>query len=205
MAADRVSNGDPRSELPEASGRLRPPQPLMVPNTLAGRLVAVADKVRNLKTRFGIRPYRVFMVHAYWTGSKRGAGEPVIASRRELLPVPRVRDFNSVRRNLRATGLVEEGDLVIDEISAKYAEDDLTGRTPDNIDPEIPRTSLKTVEFWFEVEENRPTSPNPPIRRFSPPVATPHLSRDGLQWIIILTKQANDRGRRGELIDKLTE
>lgn len=206
MSADRVNSGDPRSELPEASGRLRPPMPLQTPHTLAGKLVAVADTVRSLKARFGIRPYRVFIVHAYWTGNRRGAGEPVIASEREILPVPRVRDFNSVRRNLRATGLTEEGDIVIDEISAKYAEDDLTGRTPDNIDPVIPRTSLKTVEYWYEVRENRPTSPNPPAsRRFSPPVATPHLSRDGFQWTIILTKQGNDRSRRGDLIDKLAE
>ncbi len=205
MAADRVSNGDPRAEIPEASGRLRPPLTGLVPQTLASRLVTVADRVRNLKAKFGIRPYRVWMIHAYWTGRKRGDGELVIASRRELLPVPRVRDIDSVRRVLRSTGLTEEGDIVIDEISAKYAEDDLTGRTPDNIDPAIPRTSLKTVEFWFEVQESRAVSPPPAPRRFSPPVAAPKLSRDGLQWLIVLTKQGNDRGRQGEQIDKLAE
>jgi|SRR5215831_10802090 len=205
MAADRVSNADPRAELPEASGRLRPPLTGLVPQTLASRLVPVADKVRNLKAKFGIRPYRVFMIHAYWTGKRRGDGQIVIASERELLPVPRVRDIDSVRRVVRSTGLTEEGDIVIDEISAKYAEDDLTGRTPDNIDPAIPRTALKTAEFWFEVRESRAVTPATAPRRFSPPVAAPRLSRDGLQWMIVLTKQGNDRGRRGETIDQLAE
>lgn len=201
MGTDRINSGDPRAELPEASGRLRPPFPQQEPNTLAGRLVPVADRMRNLYARFGLAIYRVYIVHAYWTGAKRGLGDPIIASRREILPVPRVRDLNAVRRNLRATGLTEEGDIIIDRISGKYAEDDLTGRTPDNIDPEIPRTSLRTVEYWYEVVENRPSNPKPVPRRFSPPVATPMLSRGGFAWTIILTKQGTDRSRRGDAID----
>lgn len=193
---DRVSSGDPRAELPELSQRLRPPEPARMPQTLAGRLVPVADKLRNLKARFGIRPYRVFMVHATWTGGKRGVGNQVITSRREILPVPRVREIDSVARALRATGLTEEGDLVIDEISAKFAEDDLTGRTPDLVNPENLRTSRSDVEFWYEVQEARASAPTV-IRRFSPPVRTPSLSRDGLQWKVTLTKQGEDRGRNG--------
>jgi hypothetical protein len=198
MANDRTNSGDVVAELPEASGQLRPPLPVLEPMTLAGRLVPVADLLRNLLAKTGIRIYRVFIVHAYWTGPRRGVGDQIIASRRELLPMPRVRDLNAVRRNLLAAGLTEEGDIIVDQISARYTEDDLSCRTPDNIDPQIPRTSLKTVEFWYEIQENRASQPSPPIRRFSPPVATPMLSRGGLAWTVVLTKQGEDRGRRGE-------
>ncbi len=198
MPNDRTNSGDVRAELPEASGTLRPPLPAFEPNTLAGRLVPVADRLRNLLARTGVRIYRVYIVHAYWTGPRRGVGKQIITSRREILPIPRVRDLNAVRRNLASSGLYEEGDLIVDQISGKYTEDDLTCRTPDNVAPAIPRTSLKTVEFWYEVQENRPSTPPPPIRRFSPPAATPMLSRSGLSWTIVLTRQAEDRGRRGE-------
>lgn len=197
--ADRVPNGDPRSELPEASGKLRPPAAALVPQTLAGRLVSTVDKIRNLNAKFGIRPYRVFLVHVVWTGGKRGIGNKEVRSRIELLPVPRVRNIDSVSRNLRVTGLTEEGDLVIDEISAKYAEDDLTGKTVDLRDPDQPRTSRPDVEFFYEVEESRPTSPRPLIRRFSAPIKAPTLSRDGFQWRVTLTKQGEDRGRNGSV------
>lgn len=197
MAVDRQNTGDPKAEVPELSGKLQPPLPGLMPQTLAGRLVPVADRLRNLKARFGIRPYRVFMVHAAWSGGKRGVGTQQITSRREILPVPRVRDIDSVSRNLRATGLTEEGDLVIDEISAKYAEDDLMGRTPDLENPELTRTSRVDVEFWFEVQEARAVGRPPVTRRFSPPIKAPSLSRDNLQWRVTLTKQGEDRGRNG--------
>lgn len=195
--ADRVPNGDPAAELPELSGKLRPPDAALVPQTLAGRLVPVVDKIRNLNVRLGVRPYRVFLVHAIWTGGKRGIGQREIHSRLELLPVPRVRDVSSVSRNLRATGTTEEGDIVIDRISVKYTEDDLVGKTPDLRDPDHRRTSRPDVEFWWEVEESRPSSPRPSIRRFSPPARVPALSPGRLEWRVTLTKQAGDRNRNG--------
>jgi hypothetical protein len=197
MANDRVASGDVAAELPELSGRLRPPLPQLEPLTLAGRLVPTADKIRNLYARFGVHIYRVFLVHASWTGGKRGVGELQVTARREILPVPRVRDYDSVRRGIRSTGVTEEGDIVVDRISPKYAEDDLLGKTPDLVDPSLPRTSRPDVQFWWEIEENRPSTPNPMIRRFSPPAAVPFLKRDAFQWSVTLTKQAGDRGRRG--------
>lgn len=196
MGSDRVPTGDVAAELVELSGRLRPPEPQQMPQTLAGRLVPLADRLRGLKARFGVRPYRVFLVHAVWTGGRRGVGHQQITSRLELLPVPRVQDISAVRRTLYATGLGEEGDTVIDEISAKYAEDDLVGRTPDLQDPEQRRTSRLDVEFWWEVHEARAVG-STVIRRFSPPTAAPKLSRENMQWRVTLTRQAEDRGRNG--------
>ena len=197
MANDRVPSPDVAAELPELSGRLRPPEPILEPGTLAGRLVPVVDKVRNLYARLGVHVYRVYLVHVVWSGGKRGVGQQRITSRTEILPVPRVRDLSSVRRPIRSTGVTEEGDVVVDRISGKYAEDDLLGRTPDLADPALPRTSRSDVEFFWEIVENRPTTPNPVIRRFSPPSAAPFIRRDAAQWSVTLTRQAGDRGRRG--------
>lgn len=197
MGNDRVPTGDVAAELTELSGRLRPPDPQAMPQTLAGKLVPLADKLRGLKARFGLRPYRVYLVHAVWTGPRRGVGHQQILSCVEILPVPRVRDISAVRRTLYATGLGEEGDIVVDEISTKYAEDDLVGRTPDLQDPEIPRTSRRDVEFWWEVHEARAVGAPTVIRRFSPPVTTPHRAADNMQWRVTLTRQAEDRGRNG--------
>src|SRR4051812_3044355 len=156
----------------------------------------VVDDVRTLAADFGVRPYRVFLVHAAWTGTRRGEGTLQIVARREILPVPRVIDLASVRARVGATGTVEEGDLRVVEISARFPEDDLLGRTPDLQDPVAKRTRRKTVEFFWEVIEARASNPRPAPRRFSPPV-TVSLDRSGFAWEVTLVRSAYDLGRDG--------
>jgi hypothetical protein len=194
---DRVRDGVPGSGVPEVSGELAGPRPGDEPETLAWRLTGVVDRARALNSKFGLRPYRVFLVHVRWTGKRRGEGEQQLMSRREILPVPRVRDMDSVRRNVHSTGVIEEGDIVIDEISARIPEDDLMGRTCDLQDPTRRLTSIPNADFYWEVVEKRPSSPGPVIRRFSPPAAVPALGRAGMGWRVTLTKQEQDRGRGG--------
>ena len=195
MADDRVQSGTPAADIPELAGDLRGPEPYAAPATLGFDLVGVVDSVRGIAAELGLRPYRVFLVHAVWTGSQVGEGLARVTSRREILPPPRVRDIDSVNRNVHSTGLTEEGDVVIDQISARIPEDDLTGRTPDLRDPLLPRTSKRNVEFFWEIRELRPSTPPPPARRFSPPSKVPVLSRDGMSWRVTLTKQDYDAGR----------
>lgn len=194
MPNDRTNNGTPYQELPEVTGRVKP-----VPingGTLASRLVPVVDKIRQLYTNFGVRPYRVFMVHVQWSGDRIGDGVPRELSRREILPTPRVGDISGTTEMLRASGLTEEGGISVDQISAKYTEDDLLGRTPDLQDPAMPRTGLRQMEFYWEVVENRPSSPTP-VRRDYAPSTAPALSRDGFQWRVNLAKRVFDRARDG--------
>lgn len=193
---DRVDSGDPTSEVPEHTGALNPPPPWRTPSTLAARLVPIVDRIRELNSRLGIRPYRTFLVHGQWTGTRRGFGQLVVTSRREIVPVPRVRDMNQVSMRIKATGRTEEGSVYIDQISARIPEDDLIGRTPDVQDVVQPRTSNPLAEFWWEIEEARSTIPNPAIRRFVPS-GVPMLSRDGFNWAVVLNKQDYDRGRDG--------
>lgn len=198
MPIDRDSTDVPEADIPALGHRLDAPEQGQVRSTLASKLVPTVDLVRNLYSKFGVRPYRVFMVHSQWTGGEQGIGQEVITSRIEILPTPRLRDMGAVNTVMRETGLTEEGDIEVDQISARYTEDDLTGRTPDLRDSNLPRTSAMAVDFYWEIVENRGQDPYPVIRRFNPR-NVPGLSRDGFQWRVTLIKQDYDRGRRGEV------
>ncbi len=192
MPADRTDSGLPQNELPEQTGRVRPLRREQIP--LVVRLVPVVDKIRQLYISFGLRPYRVFLVHVMWTGTQRGDGNEVEISRREILPTPRLLDMNATSEILRAYGLTEEGGVAVDQITTKYTEDDLMGRTPDLNDPAVPRTGLRNVDFFWEVQESRPSNPPPTPRRYEPN-SVPMLGRDRFQWRVTLSKQQFDRAR----------
>jgi hypothetical protein len=194
LAGDRVPGGDVVADVQEASGALDPPGPAEQPATLANDLTDVVDDVRALAADFGIRPYRTFLVHAAWSGGAEGEGVLRVVSRREVVPPPEVRDVSGLAQVLRATGVGEEGDVVVGKISPRYSEDDLVGLTPDLVDPGNARTLAPGVDFFWELVEARPTNPAPRPRRFRV-ASTPSLSRSGMEWRVTLRKQDGDRGR----------
>ena len=194
MAGDRTQQNDPAAELPELAGMVRPLRPEEVRASLMGEISPIVDDLRQIAVDLGLRPYRVFIVHVLWTGVKVGDGNPVEISRREILPTPRIRDMSATTEVLSAFGRVEEGGIVIDRISAKYSEDDLTGKTPDLIDPAMTRTGKRNGEYFWEVQENRPGFPKTIPRRYVH-AAVPTLMRGGSHWRIPLNKQNVDRSR----------
>jgi hypothetical protein len=194
MAGDRTQQNDPAAELPELSGAVHPLRPDEVKASLMSRLVPSIDKIRQVASDLGLRPYRVFMVHVLWTGDRPGDGQPVEISRREILPTPRIRDMSATTEVLSSFGRVEEGGIVVDRISAKLSEDDLLGVTPDLLDPAIARTGKRNGEFFWEVQENRPGFPRTIPRRYVPS-GTPTLMRGGLHWRLPLAKQMVNRSR----------
>jgi hypothetical protein len=194
MAGDRTQQNDPAAEIPEAAGAVRPLRPDEVRSSLMSRLVPGIDKIRQIATTLGLRPYRVFMVHMLWSGDRIGEGHPQEISRHEILPTPRIRDMSATSEVLSSFGRIEEGSIVVDRISAKYSEDDLMGVTPDLIDPTLQRTGKRNGEYFWEVQENRPGCPNPIPRRYVPS-GTPTLMRGGLHWRVPLAKQMVNRSR----------
>jgi len=194
MVADRTQQNDPAAELPEAAGFVRPLRHDEVRASLMSRLVPSIDKIRQIATDLGLRPYRVYLIHILWSGDRVGDGHPEEISRREILPTPRIRDMSATTEVLSQFGRVEEGGILVDRISAKFSEDDLMGATPDLIDSDSPRTGKRNAEFFWEVQENRPGCPNPPPRRFAP-AGAPTLMRGGLSWRLPLTKQMVNRSR----------
>lgn len=199
MAADRTKSGTPLSELPELTGQVRPAP--AVPTPLTTRLSPVVDRIRHLYTRFGLRPYRVFLVHTVWSGSRRGEGAEMEISRREILPTPNVVDMQGTTEVMRAVGMSEEGGITVEQISTKYTEDDLLGLTPDLIDPAMPRTGLQNGNFFYEVTESRPSTPAPQPRRYVPD-GVPMLGRDRFQWRISLKKQDYNSRRNGTFVPR---
>jgi hypothetical protein len=194
VPADHIESGILYQELPEVSGRVHPNRrPIM---TLAARLVPIVDKIRQLNTDFGLRPYRVHLIHQKWSGARIGEGSSIEISRHEILPTPKVSGMSSTSEILRATGLTEEGTISVSEISARFTEDDLMGRTPDLIDPAVQRTGARNVEFFWEVSQDGPSTPLAERRRFVPN-AVPVFDAGKCQWDVSLAKQDYDLSRLG--------
>lgn len=198
MADPRVPPTNLDAELLERSGEVRPQRDHEVPSSLAVDLTDVVDDIRQLYTDFGMRSYRVFLTHIIWGSGTVGVGAPSVLSRQEVLPTPLVRDLSGVSQMLAATGLQEEGQIVVSQISPKYSEDDLMGQTPDLQDPALMRTSGTDRQFFWEVESNRRIEPRGVPRRFTP-VSAPSLSRDGFSWTISLVRQDFDSSRSGSV------
>ena len=197
MPTDRTTQFQPSAELLEQTGAVRPLPAQQRPTSLTGRLVQVVDRVRQLNTRLGLRPYRVFLVHLSWPGRK-GIGQPQVLSEREILPTPKVVDMSTTSLFLRAAGLGEEGSIVVGEISPKYSEDDLMGLTPDLTSATDPMTSSDNVEFFWEIRESRQVFPAPQPRRYVPS-GVPALNLKKSEWRVPLTKQDGNRARGGQV------
>ncbi len=195
MAWDRTDQNDPAAEQPAAEGAVRPLRPEEVRGSLMARLGPVVDRIRQLPAKLGLRPYRVFLVHLRWSGARIGEGTPAEVSRREILPTPRIRDMASTTEVLSSFGRVEEGGIVVDRISPRFSEDDLTGATPDMLDPAEPRTGLRSVEFFWEVQEQRPGRPSPIPRSYTVSAA-PTLMRGQSHWRVPLVKRMVNRSRQ---------
>jgi hypothetical protein len=185
MSYGRTTFADVKAEMPALAGRVHP-----VPDgqtTMLQSLAPSIDTINQIPTDLGKRVYRVFLVHWLWP-VKKGLGKPREIYRKEILPTPRVRDLNATPFAMTAFGLNEVGGLFIDKISGRFSEADLTGRTPDVIDPARPQTNLATTECFWEVRESRGTVPPPKPRRYRPS-AVPMLNRSGTLWSVPLTKQ----------------
>ena len=193
MASDRTPQNAPENELPQLAGAVRPLRPDQLRQTLASKLVPIVDKIRQLSTTFGTRPYRVFLVHVLWSGGRIGAGTPAEVSRREILPTPKVVDLSSTVEMISAFGRTEDGSVVVEEISDKFSEDDLMGGTPDLVDAANPNTGRSNAEFFWETQEQRNTSPVPVVRHYVPAGAP--TRKPPMGWRISLNKRDADRTR----------
>ncbi len=199
MAGARTDSGTPGAETQEISGRLNPPRAAQVPRTLASRLVPTADRIRELYSVFGTRPYLCYLLHIAWPGD-RGVGKPTVLSRTQIKPTPLVVNMDGTTEVLFSTGLTEQGGILVTQISPRYTEDDLMGvRMPEMVDPVLPATNSSRRQFFWEIAENRPSTPTPQ-RRLYVPSNVPMLSRDGFQWKIALAKVDPTPGR-GNVID----
>lgn len=157
--------------------------------SLVEELGAIVDEARQMKTDFGLRPYEVWSVVVRWSGGERHRGEPTVRWEQQLLPTPLVEGFARLGRELREGGAVERGTVRMVEVSPRYTEDD--------IDLLFPRRSLgSSEEHFIEVRVDGRDGAQVKRRRFVVS-AVPERRPDRFDWEVQLTKQDEDRTRRG--------
>lgn len=208
---------------------IRPLRDHEIKTTLASCLVDVADCTRQLYTDFGLRPYRVFLVWIGWTADENddgmlqdeelclednmvGVGRPVVLADVELVPTPLVGDLTAVAKTQDVTGLTERGGVGVSQISASMSEDVLMGLITPFRDPDNPDTLLPGIEFFWEVQQDRPagfalqntqgcdfpTELKQPRRRFHVS-GTPSLDQGAFEWSVALVRADGERGRGGDV------
>jgi hypothetical protein len=158
--------------------------------TLVRRFIGLADSLRDLLTKFGLREYRVSIIRVEWSGGKRGRGMPVVLSEKVILPTPKISSFDALTEFVQPVGLDELGSVELSQISGSFTEEDLRGTSNegDNIPPD--------QEFYYEVEFFPHNGPSQKRRFF--PRSAPTYFPGRLQWTIRLEKANEDRDRGGD-------
>ena len=168
------------------------PRPLEdTSGSLVAKLIPVVDKIRQLNTILGIRPYRVFLMHTKWTGGARGSGTETVTSEEEILPTPEVdieeMEPANLNREFSPYGIREEGGVVLTEISLNYSEHVLLGRS--NSGTIIP----KDESFYWEIREDGSSTPSAPRKRRFHAASIPSKNPDNVCWSIRLLRAQPDR------------
>lgn len=176
--------------------KIRPLTPGEAKNSFAQRFAKVGDRLRQLNTNFGVRPYRVFLVWEKWDGSERGEGETHPVAECELLPTPLVQTMDAVSLDPRSAGILPIGTLRISEVSIdRYTRDRLWGLDIpgvgrfDHIPP--------LYSFFYEVREDG-RGDCPPWRMKYRLSNEPHRMADQLMWQFAIERISEDRERDGK-------
>lgn len=158
--------------------------------TLTGRMTPVVDRIRDLLTPVGQRPYSVRLVWTRWSEGERGEGTEEVIREFMLLPTPKVGDLEEIESVTTSVGSEEFGEIEISEISGRFTEDFLLGRDENGQD--IP----KDQQFYWEVEF---ISSGPPgavnIRRRLEPSGTPNYDPQMLGWKLKMVRAGENRRR----------
>lgn len=173
--------------------RIKPLTPRQAGDTLAHRLGGRVDRIRQIATNLGIRPYRVFLTWVKWSGSSSGEGDASVYDRKELLPTPRVQNIDSIARSFFSAGALAVGQIRVDMISVGYTEDQLSGRKSG--DEELP----EDVDFFYEiVEDGRGDNP---ARRTKYRLSTQPFRKAGsVYWVVNLERiDGSDLDRYGDI------
>lgn len=130
--------------------RVRPLSPDQPRRSLATRLAPVSDRIRQIATNLGVRPYRVFLVWTRFDGEERGDGNETILARKEILPTPKVPSLESLQEAAYSGGVLVTGTLRVERVSLKFTRYDLMGR-------DIPGVGIvdqipSNIDFFWEIE-----------------------------------------------------
>jgi hypothetical protein len=161
--------------------------------TLAHRFASRADGLRQLATRFGVRPYNVWLVWGVWSGRERGAGSFKVLREIPIVPNPVVQDLTAISLDPRSAGVLPVGSVRLTRVSATYSAAMLSGmwtgtdpadRLPDN------------VEFFYEIQEDGRDG-HKGTRMRCRPLAEPFRRAGKVDWSVTLERISEDRDRDG--------
>lgn len=172
--------------------KYQPLTPTEYQHSLARTLVGTADDLRDLYTRFGLRPYRVRIIRTRWTGGSRGVGEEYLTWSLEIAPTPLVSDLTSLQEVLQPVGLDEVGSLQLSEVSGRFSDENLRGLDVDGTPP------ADDEQVFYEIEFPRADGKPGEKRRFFLRSA-PHYRADSFEWVVTLERAQENRDRRGGL------
>ena len=189
--------------------KIRPLGPGEAKRSLVARLSSVVDSQRQLNTKFGMRPYRVFLIWTKWTGVERGQGMENVLCECEILPTPRVVSLDKLSFTPFHAGVLPVGSLSVDEISTgRYTSDVLRGDIPVDgrealIGPRPPGLSSRQLDhipepydFFYEVMQDERNGCAPVRERFGL-LSMPFLDAENFSWRLMLEKRGQDRNRDG--------
>ena len=161
--------------------------PKQVEHTLANRFANRADRLRQLATRFGLRPLRCWLVWTKYEGDEVGAGRDFEVKRIEVLPTPKVR--TNLTRSLINPGVVPVGSVEVTEVSCSLTEEQLIGHTipdPDGVGVPPP------YEFHWELREDGRGGDEPKVQRFRV-LGKPFRDAGNVQWKLTLMPVSDEK------------
>jgi hypothetical protein len=164
--------------------------PGLMRHALAQKLIRPVDRIRDIATRLGARPYVVRLVRTRWSGSRRGEGMESLLTAEEILPTPKVIDLNTLSEVVTAVGPTELGLVQLQQVSGRYTEDYLTGVDPAGNPP------AATDDSYYEIEFFRPDGQPAGKHRFAL-ASTPFYAAARVQWVVTLDAQVEKRRRDG--------
>ena len=159
--------------------------------TLVGKLIPCVDKIRDLLTVAGLRPYIVRLVYTRWSDGERGWGTEQVVSETDILPTPFVENLDALDTSVTIVGSEEYGSIRVSQISGRFIEDELVGRLPDG-------TSIPSdTNFYWEVEFPNKDGQFPGIKRRFEVAGTPTFKPGSFEWVITLVRAGENRTRNG--------
>lgn len=173
----------------------RPLTPAEASRSLANRFAPKVDRLRQFATRFGIRPYRVFLTWTTFSGGEHGAGKETVVHRIEVLPTPVVESLDSISRSAFSAGMFPVGSVRVSKVSATLSDDLLRGRANEVLDGEQIRAD---VTFFYEVVEDGRAREGDTVRRRFRLASDPMRKAASLEWVFVLERMSEDMGRDGE-------
>lgn len=153
----------------------------------------LADRLRQLSTKFGLRSQRVFLVWTKFTGEERGEGDEHVIARVEILPTPKVEGVTAQAYNPFSAGKYPVGSVRVTEVSAGlFTYEQLVGsRVPGQAAP-----LADPIDFFYELVEDGRGDDQPRHPRYRL-LGVPERREGNVSWSLVLERAGEELDRRG--------